>query len=64
MPESHDTCVRCREAEVSGPLSLCADCSVETKDECSSGLIRLGQYLAAWAAFDEWLRRRGRGQTV
>jgi hypothetical protein len=62
MPEAQHTCVRCREKDVSGPLSLCADCSIATKDECSSGLIRLGQYLAAWAAFEEWLRRRG--QTV
>jgi hypothetical protein len=62
MPEAPHTCVRCREKEVSGSLSLCADCTVATKDECSSGLIRLGQYLAAWAAFEEWLRRRG--QTV
>ncbi len=60
MPESHDTCVRCRSTEVSGPLSLCADCALETTDEYSNGLTRLGQYLAAWAAFDEWLHRHGR----
>lgn len=59
MPEVQHTCVRCREKDVSGPLSLCPDCAAVTKEECSSGLIRLGQYLAAWAAFEEWLRRRG-----
>jgi hypothetical protein len=59
MPESHDTCVHCRATEVSGPLSLCAECVLATQDECSNGLVRLGRYLAAWAAFDEWLRDHG-----
>jgi hypothetical protein len=60
MPEPHDTCVRCRETDVSGPFSLCAACADETSEECSKGLVRLGRYLAAWAAFDEWLRDHGR----
>ena len=64
MPEDQNTCVRCREAEVSGPSSLCAACDDETSEECSKGLLRLGRYLAAWAAFDEWLRAHGRAGAV
>jgi hypothetical protein len=60
MPETSDTCVRCRTTEVSGPLSLCKACARETTEECSTGFARLGRYLAAWAAFDEWLREHGR----
>ena len=60
MPETQNTCVRCRAADVPGPDSLCSGCAHETAEECTSGLARLGRYLAAWAAFDEWLRQHGR----
>jgi hypothetical protein len=32
---------------------------VHTRLEVAVGLRRLDAYLDAWAAFDEWLRRRG-----
>ena len=60
MSQTDDTCVRCREREVAGPLSLCVTCAAETKAEFSRGLARMGEYLRAWAAFDEWLRAHGR----
>jgi hypothetical protein len=32
---------------------------VTARLELVDGLKRLGAYLSSWAAFDEWLRRRG-----
>jgi hypothetical protein len=32
---------------------------MHTRVEIVDGLKRLGSYLAAWAAFDDWLRARG-----
>jgi hypothetical protein len=29
--------------------------------EVLSGMRRMGEYLAAWAAFDDWLRAQGAG---
>ena len=54
-------CIRCKEAPVSGALGLCASCVVHTRLEVATGLRRFRAYLDAWAGFDEWLRRRGRG---
>jgi hypothetical protein len=47
-------CIRCRQAEAPQPLDYCAACSLHTRDEVSSGLRMLEQYLAAWAAFERW----------
>ena len=52
-------CIRCRDIEAPEPLGLCAACTVQTRLEITEGLRRLAGYLAAWAAFDEWLRRAG-----
>ena len=52
-------CVRCGSSETSESLGLCKDCVVSTRAEVSTGLRRLADYLAAWAAFDEWCRLRG-----
>jgi hypothetical protein len=34
---------------------------IQTRIEFVAGLRRLGEYLAAWAAFDEWCRAERRG---
>jgi hypothetical protein len=54
-------CVRCDNAPAPEPLGFCPTCVVQTRIEMVAGLRRLGEYLAAWAAFDEWCRRRGAG---
>jgi hypothetical protein len=48
-------CIRCRQAEAQ-PLDYCAACSRHARDEVSSGMRMLEQYLAAWAAFEAWKR--------
>jgi hypothetical protein len=55
------TCVRCNEREAPEPLGLCSPCVVHTRLEVSAGLRRLGNYLTAWADFDQWLHEHGRG---
>ena len=54
-------CVRCEVREAPGPLGLCPACLVHTRLEVAVGLRRFTAYLDSWAAFDDWLRRRGRG---
>jgi len=51
-------CIRCRQAEAPQPLDYCAACSLHARDEVSSGMRMLEQYLAAWAAFEAWQRLR------
>jgi hypothetical protein len=51
-------CVRCHAAEAPEPLGLCTPCALHARLEIVAGMKRLCAYLAAWAAFDEWLRRR------
>jgi hypothetical protein len=51
-------CIRCREVEVDGELGLCDRCAIPTCIEYLTGLERLEDYLARWAAFQEWLARR------
>jgi hypothetical protein len=50
-------CVRCRAREAPEPLGLCTACALNTRIEITLGMQRLSGYLAAWAAFDDWLRR-------
>lgn len=52
-------CIRCRQVDAPEPLGLCAACAAQTRLEMSDGLRRLASYLAAWAAFDDWLRAKG-----
>jgi hypothetical protein len=52
-------CIRCGEAEAAQPLGYCPSCAVSARLELVAGLKGLGLYLSSWAAFDEWLRRRG-----
>lgn len=54
-------CVRCDSGRATGPFGLCAECTLVTHAEAMSGIARLGDYLAAWAAFRCWLERRDRG---
>ena len=49
-------CIRCCAREASWPDEMCGPCAFYTRIEVARGLRRLGDYLAAWAAFDEWQR--------
>ena len=52
-------CIRCGKAEAPQPLGYCPTCAVGARLELVDGLKRLGTYLSSWAAFEDWLRRRG-----
>jgi hypothetical protein len=56
-----NVCIRCEEAEAPESLGYCTQCAVQVRVEFTHGFRRLRQYLAAWAAFDEWLRARETG---
>ena len=47
-------CIRCREADVEHELGTCDRCALPTCIEYLTGMQRLEEYLAAWAAFREW----------
>jgi hypothetical protein len=51
-------CVRCMQEKAPEPLGLCAACALHTRIELTSAVARLERYLAAWAAFDDWLAER------
>ncbi len=51
-------CVRCKTACAQEPSDLCSLCAIETRLEIRRGLSDLASYLAAWAAFDDWIRVR------
>jgi ribosomal protein L37E len=55
-PETMATCIRCGNDEAHDEQSYCPQCAIASRVEVLSGMRRLGDYLAAWAAFDEWLR--------
>ena len=46
--------MRCGCPHICDPLGLCLGCAIETRQEFYAGLERLNEYLAAWAAFQEW----------
>jgi uncharacterized OB-fold protein len=52
-------CIRCGKAEVPQPQGFCAACAATVRVELVEDLKQIGTYLSSWAAFDEWLRRRG-----
>jgi hypothetical protein len=52
-------CIRCQRAEAPQPLGLCAACAASVRVELVEDLKQIGTYLSTWAAFDEWLHRRG-----
>jgi hypothetical protein len=53
--------VRCGERAASEPVGCCPVCLIQTRIEFVAGLRLLGEYLAAWAAFDDWCRAERRG---
>ena len=59
-PEAMTTCIRCGKDEAHEATAYCAPCAMHAR-RSASGMRRLGEYLAAWAAFDDWLRARGTG---
>jgi hypothetical protein len=53
------TCIRCGKAEAPQPLGYCPACAVAARVELVDALKRFSTYLSSWAAFEDWLRRRG-----
>jgi hypothetical protein len=47
-------CVRCGSPHISDPLGFCLDCTIDIRREFYAGFERLMDYLAAWAAFEDW----------
>jgi len=52
-------CIRCGTTKAPQPLGYCPSCAANAGSELVEGLKSLGEYLSSWAAFDDWLRRRG-----
>ena len=52
-------CIRCGKVEAPQPLGYCPSCAASARLELVDGLKRLAVYLSSWAAFEEWLRRKG-----
>jgi hypothetical protein len=53
-------CIRCGEYETANDRPYCIPCTFAVRAEVEDGLRRLGSYLGAWAAFDEWCAVRER----
>ena len=47
-------CIRCEECETASERPYCVHCMFAVRAEVEDGLIRLGDYLARWAEFDDW----------
>jgi hypothetical protein len=47
-------CLWCRESEAISARGYCVHCSFVVRAEVENGLRRLGEYLAAWMAFERW----------
>jgi hypothetical protein len=52
-------CIRCQENETLPDRPYCVHCIFAVRAEVEDGLRRLGDYLAAWAAFEAWDAARG-----
>jgi hypothetical protein len=52
-------CIRCGTTKAPQPLGYCPSCAANARSDVVEGLKSLGEYLSSWAAFDDWLRRRG-----
>jgi hypothetical protein len=53
-------CIRCKHADAPEPLGYCAVCALQARIEIGAGMKRLAAYLAAWAAFEDWLAAQRR----
>lgn len=51
-------CIRCQNVDAPEPLGFCTACALNIRLEVFEGLGRLEGYLAAWAAFSDWLQVR------
>jgi hypothetical protein len=58
-PVMSTMCIQCGKAEAPQPLGYCPGCAATACLELVDGLKRFGTYLSSWAAFEDWLRRRG-----
>lgn len=54
-----EMCVRCHWRAACYGDDHCHLCAFATRMEAARGLRRLDEYLGAWAAFEDWLERRG-----
>ena len=53
-------CARCGENEVPFEPAFCGPCVFAIRAEVQDGLLRLSDYLTAWARFEEWDGGSGR----
>ncbi len=51
-------CIRCEECETASERPYCVHCMFAVRAEVEDGLVRLNEYLARWAAFDDWCATR------
>ena len=51
-------CIRCGRPHICDPLGFCLGCAIEIRREFYAGLEELKEYLAAWAAFQDWEARQ------
>ena len=61
VERSGGMCVRCGTTAAPESQGYCPTCVIHTRIEIVTGLRRLTEYLAAWAAFDDWCRSHGGG---
>ena len=53
------TCILCKARQVTDPAGYCSSCTIDIRLEAAAGIRRLMVYLAAWAAFRDWLDQLG-----
>ena len=49
-----EECIRCNEAPAVDEQGYCGHCHWAVRAEVEEGLYEIGEYLRAWARFDEW----------
>jgi hypothetical protein len=53
-------CINCHEYEAPSGRGYCATCLIAVRAEVEQGLLDIGEYLRAWAAFGTWCTDHGR----